>query len=381
MKILNICGYTWAIGGPAKIIFDHAQVQLAHGHEVTILTPIWPTDKVYPAPDGAKVVTVRRDWFARFFPEFSIEAYRWLKQHADEFDVIHVHGIFHFAGMIPFLIKAKPAKVITIHGLLDRWAISHGYWKKKIFSFLFQRRIVAKADLVQINNTDELADLSRYLGYQHPNVAIIPNGMRMADFAQLPPKGTFRNHFQIPANQQLILFLARLNIKKGLDLLLPAFEQVAKQRNNCLLLLAGPDDGYLAACQEFITKNKLENKIRLLGMLTGELKLAALSDATLFALPSYSEGFSIAVLEAMSAQLPTLLSDRVGFGETIRETQAGHLVDLTVDSVAAGLTQMLDDQAYCEQLRNNAFELVKSRYDIEIVASQLMAAYQKIIRK
>lgn len=381
MKILNICGYTWAIGGPAKIIFDHAQVQLAQGHQVTILTPIWPNDKVYPAPDGATVVTVQRDWFARFFPEFSVEAYRWLKQNANDFDIIHVHGIFHFAGMVPFLIKAKPAKVITIHGLLDRWAISHGYWKKKIVSFLVQRRIVAQADLIQVNNTDELADLSRYLGNQHPNVALIPNGMRMSDFSLLPPKGTFRNYFQISKNQQLILFLARLNIKKGLDLLLPAFERVSKQRKDCVLLLAGPDDGYLAQCQEFIKQNNLENRVLLLGMLTGELKLAALADATLFALPSYSEGFSIAVLEAMASQLPTLVSDRVGFGETINQTKAGHLIELTVESVEEGLNKMLNDSEYCNQLKENAFELVKSQYDIEIVASQLIAAYQKIIKK
>lgn len=381
MKILNICGYTWAIGGPARIIYDHAVVQCKLGHDVTILTPVWPADEVYPVPAGAKVITVKRHWFARFFPEFSIELWYWLKKNGDQFDVIHVHGPFHFAGMAPFLLNLKPAKAITIHGLLDRWAIRHGYWKKKIVSFLIQKKILRQANLIQINNLDEQADLLRYLGFQHPNVAIIPNGMRMGDFTDLPVRGTFREQFQISENQELILFMGRINIKKGLDLLLPAFEQLTRQRHDCVLVLAGPDDGYLTDTQDFIEKYQLQEKIRLVGMLTGEIKLGALTDADIFVLPSYSEGFSIAVLEAMAAQVPVLVSDRVGFGPEIKQAKAGHLIELTAASVSIGLNQMLSDPDYRNTLKINAYQLVKTHYDIEVVAGQLVSEFQKIATK
>ncbi|MFN8356522.1 MAG: glycosyltransferase [Spirosomataceae bacterium] len=381
MRILNICGYTWAIGGPAKIIFDHAQVQLAQGHEVSILTPIWPHDRVYPAPDGAKVITVKRNWVARFFPEFSMEAYHWLKKNANQYDIIHIHGVFHFAGILPFIIKDTPPKAITIHGVLDRWAIRFGYWKKKIFSWLIQRRIVGEADLIQINNTDEWQDLKNYLGFQHPNVVIIPNGMRMRDFSVLPPKGTFRNAYQIAPEQKIILFMGRLNIKKGLDLLLPAYANICQRHPDAMLILAGPDDGYQAETEQFIKKHQLQNRILMPGMLTGDIKLAALADADVFVLPSYSEGFSIAVLEAMSARVPALVSDRVGFGEAIREHQAGHLVELTSQSVEEGLDKMLHDAEYGRQLSENAYQLVKNQYDIEIVASNLICEFQKVVSK
>jgi glycosyltransferase involved in cell wall biosynthesis len=381
MKILNICGYSWDIGGPPKIIYDHAVVQMKLGAEVTILTPISEGQKVYAIPEGAKVVTCKRHWFAKFWAEFSPELYQWLKKHGNEYDVIHIHGVWHFAGVAPYFAGITTAKCITTHGLLDSWTIGKGYWKKMLFGFLFQKKILKNTQLIQINNTDELEDLKRFLGYQHPNVQIIPNGMNLHDFDKLPSKNIFRSKFSIPADKKIVLFLSRINLKKGLDLLLPAFKEIASQRNDCLLIMAGPDDGYLAETETFIKENDLSDKIKLVGMLTGQDKLAAFADADIFALPSHSEGFSIATLEALISGIPSLLSDRVGFGEAIRENQAAHLVDLNVKSIVDGLNKMLDNQEYCEEISKNGIALVRNKYDIEIVARRLFEEFQKIVYK
>lgn len=381
MKILNICGYSWDIGGPPKIIYDHAIVQMKLGADVTILTPISAGQKLYAIPEGANIVTCKRHWFSKFWAEFSPELYQWIKVHGNEYDVIHIHGVWHFAGVAPYLAGIKTAKCITIHGLLDQWTIGKGYWKKYIFGLLFQKSILKNTELIQINNADEREDLKRFLGFEHPNVKIIPNGMNLNDFAVLPEKNTFRNQFQIPKDKQLILFMSRINLKKGLDLLLPAFKKVASQRNDCMLILAGPDDGYLSETENFIKENSLENHIKLVGMLMGKDKLSALSDADIFVLPSHSEGFSIATLEALISGVPSLLSDRVGFGETIRETNAAHLIELNEDSIVSGLNKMLDDKEYCQTLSKNGVLLVKNRYDIELVANQLFSEFEKIVKK
>ncbi|MCU0467076.1 MAG: glycosyltransferase [Arcicella sp.] len=378
MKILNICGYSWDIGGPPKIIYDHAIVQMQLGAEVTILTPISEGQKVYSIPEGAKVITCKRHWFAKIWAEFSPELYQWIKKHGNEYDIIHIHGVWHFGGVAPYLAGIKTPKCITIHGLLDRWTIRQGYWKKYIFGQLFQKRILKNTELIQINNTDEQADVKRFLGFEHPNVVIVPNGMNLQDFKKLPVKGNFRKKINIPDGIKIILFLSRINIKKGLDLLLPAFKEVANQREDCWLVMAGPDDGYLSETQAFIRENNLENRIKLVGMLTGTEKLEAFADADIFALPSHSEGFSIATLEALISGIPSLLSDRVGFGEAIRETNAAHLVELTPKSIEEGLHKMLDNEDYCRQLSKNGINLVKDRYDIELVARQLFKEFQKI---
>lgn len=382
MRILNICAYTWEIGGPPKIIFDHTQVALQYGHQVDILSPISPNDKPYPVPEGARLILCQRTRpVSQFFREFSVELYRYLQQNIHQYDIIHCHGLWHFGTLAPFMLDKTVAKVITIHGVLDSWVYAKHNWKKQLMDTLVQRAFLRRADLIQINNTDEREDVLRYLGHPHPNVVIIPNGVKMSDFSQLPPKGTFRAKFGLPADKKLVLFMSRLNIKKGLDLLLPAFRDYVREHPDAVLAIAGSNDGYETATRQFIEEYKLSDSIRLVGMLTGDDKKGALADADLFTLPSYSEGFSMAVLEAMAAGTPTLVSDRVGFGETIRQKEAAGLVNqLTPDGVKAGLEKMLGNDLLRQRIVQNATALLKAQYDINVVAKQLLQAYEKIVK-
>ncbi len=378
MKILNISGYTWDFGGPPKIIYDHAEVQIKLGAEVTILTAISKGQTLYSIPEGAKVITFKRHWFAKFWAEFSPEIYHWMKENGNNYDIIHIHGLWNFASITPYLTGVKSAKCITIHGMLDKWSIKHGYLKKKIFSLFFQKSILKNTDLIQVNNTDEEEDVFKFLGFKHPNLKIIPNGMNINNFSKIPEKGNFRKKFLIPDKTKIILFLSRINIKKGLDLLLPAFKDIIKQHPDCQLVIAGSDDGYLEETKEFISKNQLKSYIKIVGMLTGEDKMSAFADADIFVLPSYSEGFSIATLEALIMGVPSLLSDRVGFGESIKTHNAAHIVELSVDSIKKGLEKMLTDEEYCTTIAKNGVALVKNKYDIELVGKQLFTEFEKV---
>lgn len=379
MRILNICAYTWQTGGPPKIIFDHTEVALQCGHQVDILSPVSPGEQPYPVPEGARLILCQRTpGISRFFREFSIDLYQYLRAHIREYDVVHCHGLWHFGTLAPFLLDRTVAKVITIHGVLDHWAYANNNWKKSLMDTLAQKRFLRRADLVQINNTDEQADLLRYLGYQHSNLVIIPNGVKTSDFADLPRKGIFRQKFGLPVSGKLVLFMSRLNAKKGLDLLLPGFRDYLQSHPQTILVLAGPDDGYETEARNFIDQHELGKSIRLVGMLTGDDKKAALADADLFTLPSYSEGFSMAVLEAMASGAPALVSDRVGFGAAIRQHDAAGLVELSADGVRAGLEQMLGDEQLAQQRSQNALQLVREQYDIDTVAKKLLEEYTKI---
>ena len=379
MRILNICAYTREIGGPARIIYDHTTEVLKQGHQVDILSPMTPGDEMYPAPEGARLFPVARTTpVSNIYREFSIEMYRFLRHHIHEYDVIHMHGIWHFGSLVPFLIPNNAVKVITIHGLLDKWAVAHHKWKKDIVTLLYQKKILGKADLIQINNTDEEADVIRYLGYRPKNMVIVPNGMKLSEYSNLPAKGSFRAKHGVAADGQVVLFMGRLNIKKGLDLLLPAFKQVEKQLPKATLFLAGGDDGYQQETEDFIIKNNLQNRIKLVGLLTDTAKKEALADADLFVLPSYSEGFSIAVLEAMTSKVPTIVSDRVGFGDYIKRHDAAFLTPLTSDGVAGGLLKILQDKAYAQDLANRAYKMVTENFDIRNVANQLLEEYKKV---
>ena len=379
MRILNICAYTWAIGGPARIIYDHTTEALKHGHEVTILSPMTPGEKMYEIPRGATLIPCRRTTPVSYiYREFSLDLYAYLKKHIQEYDIIHIHGIWHFGSLAPFLIKNEVPKVITIHGLLDRWAIGHSRWKKDLVSLLYQKKVLAKADLIQVNNPDEVEDVTRYLGHQPRNLVVIPNGMRMEEFSQLPPRQLFRAQFGIDSTSQMVLFMGRLNVKKGLGLLLPAFAAYAKKHPDVILVLAGPDDGYQEEAESFIEENNLADRIKLVGMLTDSVKKAALADADLFILPSYSEGFSIAVLEAMAAGVPTLVSDRVGFGDYIRQYDAAFLTALTPDDIETGLVVMLQKESRRTRITQNALRMLTENFEISKVARQLLEGYVSV---
>jgi glycosyltransferase involved in cell wall biosynthesis len=382
MRILNICAYTWEIGGPARIIYDHTTQALNKGHQVTIASPMTPGDKLYEVPPGAVLLPFRRTApLSNLYREFSVELYSYLKKHMREFDIIHIHGIWHFGSLAPFLISSKVPKVITIHGLLDRWAFGHHQWKKDLVTLLYQKRLLAKADLIHINNTDEREDIIRYLGYEPKNLVMIPNGMEMSEYTELPPKIIFRNQYNVPLSQKMVLFMGRLNIKKGLDLLLPAFANYHRMHQDAQLILAGPDDGYQEEIEKYITDHELANHIKLVGMLTDQVKKAALADADLFVLPSYSEGFSIAVLEAMASQVPTLVSDRVGFGDAIEQYRAAYVSPLTVDGLTQGLLQTLQNEAERTTYAQNAYKMLKENFEIGNVAQKMLNAYVRLLNR
>lgn len=382
MRILHICAYSWEIGGPPKVIFDHTEIALRYGHQVTILSPISPGETPYPTPAGAQLILCQRTpLISRFFREFSGDLYRYLQKNIQHYDIVHCHGLWHFGSLAPFLIDRRVAKVITPHGVLDKWVYDHHRWKKRLIDTLAQKSYLRRASLVQVLSTDERNDLQRYLGYQHPNVVVIPNGVKLSDFTQLPPEGTFRKAFSIPTSQKMVLFMSRLNAKKGLALLLPAFRDYVRQHPDTVLVLAGADDGYEAPTRQFIDQHQLSHSIRMVGILTGDIKKAALAEADLFVLPSYSEGFSMAVLEAMAVGTPTLVSDKVGFSDVIRQHEAAGLVnELTPDGVRAGLDKLLGNEALRQRISRNATTLLQTHYDINIVARQLLDAYANVVR-
>ncbi len=382
MKILNICAYTWEVGGPARVIYDHTKVAIKHGHQVAILSAATTDSKPYIVPEGATLIVCKlTPVISHFFPDFSIGVYRYLQKHINDYDIIQCHGLFHFGSIAPFLFKTNTTNIFTIHGVLDDWALQNGYLKKKLFSYLIQKKALKNASLIHVFNNDEKLNLYNYLGYQHPNVAIVPNGMQLSELTNLPPKGTFRQQFEINTDKKIVLFMGRLNAKKGLDLLLPAFQKYTVRHQDTVLVLAGPDDGYEAETKRFVADNQLDKYIKMVGMITGPTKKAALSDATIFALPSYSEGFSIAALEAMTAGVPALVSKRIGFDGTVAQYNAAHEVELTVESVFEGLTKMLQNPTYCQTLKTNAQQMVFELYDINKVAVCLLDEFEKIITK
>ncbi len=277
-------------------------------------------------------------------------------------DVVHNHTLW----MLPTSYASRIAKrkgkpvVFTAHGSLEPWALRHSGWKKRLTGFAFQNRDLEESACIHVLTAGEGRSVRAY-GIRNP-IAVIPNGVDLLPFDALPSRSAFDVEHPHLAGKRICLFLSRLHRKKGLGHLIPAWERVSRKFPEWHLVVAGPDDGYEAIVQRMISDRGLDGRITLVGPLNGERKFAALAAASLFVLPSFSEGFSMAILEAMAARLPVLITSACNFPE-VDEIGCGLEVAPNVEDTACGLMQILEATEFeRKQMGEKGRALVESRY-------------------
>ena len=204
------------------------------------------------------------------------------------------------------------------------------------------------------------------------------------------PKGEARRQLGIPEDQPLVLFMSRIDPKKGLNLLIPALESLlvgatnASPIPNFHFVLAGTnpqDPDYENRIREKIKASPLSSCTTITGFVTGELKAALLQDADLFVLPSYYENFGIAVAEAMVAGTPVVISDRVYIWEDIQGAEAGWICSCESYSLAQALRQALQDERERQRRGENARNYALKHYSWDAIALVTIDAYQRILNR
>jgi glycosyltransferase involved in cell wall biosynthesis len=208
---------------------------------------------------------------------------------------------------------------------------------------------------------------------------VIPNGVDPGDYARLPAKGSFRARHPEIGQRRILLFLGRINFKKGLDILADAVGRL--KRDDLHLVIAGPDGGYLAETRRFVADAGISARTTFAGMLMGTEKLAAFADAALFLLPSYSENFGISVVEAMACGVPVLISERVNIWREVVADGAGRAAPCNAEAFARQITDMLAEPAALECMGAAGRAAVAARYDWATIALRLEDVYDAVIAK
>jgi glycosyltransferase involved in cell wall biosynthesis len=290
-------------------------------------------------------------------------------------DVVHNHSVW----MLPTSYACRVAErldrpvVFTAHGTLEPWALAHSGWKKRLVGWAFQNRDLERASCIHVNSEAEVEGIRAY-GLKQP-IAIIPNGVDATFLGPLPGRERFEREFPQAAGKRIVLFMGRLHKKKGLELLLRAWPRLAAQFNDWVLVIAGPDNGFEPTARQLIRELDLASSVILTGNLQGESKRQALGASDVFVLPSFSEGFSMAVLEAMAAGLPVLITPGCNFPQA---TSAGAALEMeaTVEGTEAGLRRLLSlRDAERGKMGRAARTLVATRYTWDRVAEQTMELY------
>lgn len=277
-------------------------------------------------------------------------------------DFVSLHSLYCFpilAGNLLARFHGKPYGLWP-HGVLAPFQRTVSARKKKIYDWLFSRRILDDASVLFYSALGEY-DETQELHLRAPYV-IVPHGFEAEAFATLPPRGRFRSRFLGGHSGPVILFLARLNPKKGLDLLAKAMAHVVSRRKDALLAIVGPADpkSFEGRVRDWIRESGVESQIVLTGVVDASTRLEAFADADVFVLPSHAENFGFSIFEAMASRVPVVVSESVNYAREIGNCDAGIAVPLDPVRIADGILRLLDDPALRSHMGGNGVKLAKS---------------------
>jgi glycosyltransferase involved in cell wall biosynthesis len=388
LKILQIVpSISLVYGGPSQMVLGLSSALASQGVEVTVLTTDsngdagqLPLDVPLDKPveqDGYQVRYFHCSPFRRY--KFSLNLLRWLWQNASEFDLAHIHALFSPVSTAAAAIarhKNLPY-ILRPLGTLDPADLRKKRQLKQIYAALLERPNLAGAAGIHFTSTQE-AKISERFG-THTSDLVIPLGVRRL---AMPAKGQARTALGIPPDQPLVLFMSRIDPKKGLNLLIPALEKLLAQKLNFHFVLAGTnpqDPDYENQVIEQVKASSLSPLTTITGFVTGELKAALLQEADLFVLPSYYENFGIAVAEAMVAGTPVVISDQVHIWEEVKGAEAGWISSCEENALTQVLQEALHDAGERQRRGKNAQNYALRNYSWDAIALAMIQAYNQIL--
>jgi glycosyltransferase involved in cell wall biosynthesis len=293
-------------------------------------------------------------------------------------DVVHIHALWEsiqHVGPVTARRRVKPY-IFRPCGMLDPWSLAQRRLKKNLYLALRGRRDLDEAAALHFTSDLE-RDFTSPLKLK-PRAIVEPNGVPVEEFEHLPQRGMFRQKYPELADKPLLIFLSRIHHKKGLDLLVPALAKL--RHRDAMLAIVGPDsDGYGQTVREMIEAAGVRDRVVFAGMLRGADRISALVDADLFVLPSYQENFGIAVVEALAAGTPVVISDQVNIYREIAAAQVGGVVPTKVEPLAAEIDRWLGDEPLRRTAAERARPFVWEHYDWNRIARRWVEHYQTIV--
>lgn len=382
MKILNVISSTDPKGGgPIEVINQLGQTLLKQEHIVEIAcldNPNSPWLKAFTLPVYALGPSISSYAYSKHFVP-------WLRQNATKYDVVIVNGIWQYSSFGVWLAlnslrqrgSPTPAYFVFTHGMLDPW-FKRTYPIKHLKKWLYwpwaDYRVLRDAQAVLFTCESERILAKKSFWLYKCNEKVVNFGTAAPPGNPVAQRQIFLNQFPELCNKRLLLFLSRIHVKKGCDLLIQAFAKVASSDNSLHLVMAGPDQtGWQAELQKQARELGVDRKITWTGTLSGDLKWGAFHAAEVLLLPSHQENFGIVVAEAMACGLPVLISNKVNIWREISADGAGLVAndDLngTVELLQKWLVITPDEQ---NNMRQKAQKSFQERFEIHQAAKSLL---------
>ena len=383
MRILQIVpSISLVYGGPSQMVLGLSAALARAGVEVMVLTTDSngdtgqaPLDVPLDSPveqDGYQVRYFRCSPFRRY--KFSLDLLGWLYQHAKEFDLAHIHALFSPVSSCAATVARSRSLPYILRplGTLDPADLQKKKQLKQIYAALLEKPNIAGAAAIHFTSLQE-ANVSERFGVSTKDL-VIPLGVQLP--SSNPPSPIPDSPFPT------LLYMSRIDPKKGLNLLLPALENLLAEGFKFHFVLAGgnpQDPDYEAKIKAQVEGSPLVEYATIAGFVTGDRKASLLQQADLFVLPSYYENFGIAVAEAMASGTPVVISDGVYIWQDVQQAEAGWVASLTVESLKETLRLALSNGEERRLRGERAKEYALSHYSWDAIAQQTIAAYKEIL--
>jgi glycosyltransferase involved in cell wall biosynthesis len=379
MKILNVNMSLDPVtgGGSTERTLQISRSLAKAGHQITVLSTDMGLSPAYVQHSekwGLKIIALPSLWGRFYIPRPSQRLVRNLVHDAD---IVHLMSHWTLINVLVYrAIKgcAKPY-VVCPAGALPIYGRSRIL--KKLYNQLIGREIVCHANACIAISPNEIEQFESY-GIQSGKVFEIPNGINPDDFPESDGRG-FRVRYGI-GDAPMILYMGRLNIIKGPDLLLEAFCRCNQEGrlHDYHLVFAGADEGMQKELKRTVSKYGSGERVHFTGHISGDRKSDAYYAADLLVIPSRQEAMSIVVLEAGVTGTPVLITDRCGF-EDVARVGGGLIVSADVDGLRRGLVEMLQDKKSLVTMGAKLKAHVTANFTWDTITERYLALYNEIL--
>jgi phosphatidyl-myo-inositol alpha-mannosyltransferase len=365
MRVGLVCPYSWDVpGGVQEHIRDLAEALMDLGHEVSVISPADEEHELpgYVVPAGHAVAVPYNGSVARlaFGPLTANRVRRWIKD--GNFDLLHVHEPAAPSLSLLACWVADTPIVATVHSAKVRSRVLH------VAEPMLRSALEKISGWIAVSEAARTT-LVRHLG---GDAVLIPNGVTIRRYEKAEPLPGW------PGDGGAIGFLGRMDEpRKGLPVLLRAFEIVGRARPGLRLLIAGRGD---AADVIARVPAPLRDRVVLLGQVSEATKVAVYHSVDVFCAPNTGgESFGIVLAEAMAAGAPIVASDLDAFRRVLRGGRAGELFENgSSQGLAAAIERMLDDPERRATLSAAASAAVRD-YDWPKIAKDVLQVYETVL--
>lgn len=378
MKILHVTPFFSPVhGGSAEVPYQLSKELAKRGHEVAIYTSDFKLDQDYINSIPKVKVHAFKTWSSLANLYVTPGMVKETKGRIRHFDVIHMHNYRTFQNMvvahcareygIPYVLQA--------HGSATTFLQKR--WLKRTFDAIWGYRILKDASK-GIAVTQIETEQYKSMGVSEDKIEIVPNGIDLSEFENLPQRGEFRRKYGLTDSQSLILYLGRIHKTKGLDLLAKEFAMLSQKLDDAKLVIVGPDNGYLASLKKLIAHLEISDKVLFTGPLYEREKLRAYVDADVFVNPRVDEIFGLVFLEALACGTPVICSKGCGIADVI-DGQVGFAVSYDKEQLENTLLHILGDDKMRRKFGERGRLLVHDKFNWQKITDQMESVYQKVL--